>query len=349
MRSALFLGAGASHFVSHPTTKELLNEVQKRVQNLDMQENKRRFVQQLLKEPELDDIEKVYDCIIHTIEIGNYYSSIIANQMRYILNIDIDYKTIVETLKELRFIIRDTLLDSFKIELKDMGEIKKMYDGIWSIMQGSGSSVFQIITTNYDQVIERYCDEDWELVNGFRFTTNLQLNDWRNKWGSDTDKPHLYLVKLHGSIAWQRESGKIVQTDVTGRRTSDDDIMILPTLGPKYYEKSPFRELRDRFKEILSDIDVLVVIGFSYRDPEINGIIKNRLKGGMVVVSVSPEPDQIKAISDISSESVKIKGLPFSKFGANVFAYKKEFGPKTLDDIRNALNVIYKERRDIRN
>ena len=349
MKSALFLGAGASRFVSHPTTKELLDKVQERVQNSEMQVNKRRFVLELLKEPELDDIEKVYDCIIHTIEIGNYYSRIIANRMQYISNSNIDYKTIVEALNDLRSIIRDTLLDSFEIELKKNEEIKKMYDGIWSIMQGNGSNVFQIITTNYDQVIERYCDESWEFVNGFNFPPNLQPKYWSNKWDSNTDKPHLYLIKLHGSIAWQRESGGIRQADVTGRRNSNDDIMILPTLGPKYYEESPFRELRDCFKEILSGISVLVVIGFSYRDPEINEIIKSRQKGGMVVVSVSPEPDQVSKISDLNGESIKIGGLQFSKFGANIFAYEKEFDPKTLNDIRNALNAIYKELRDIRN
>ena len=345
MKSALFLGAGASRFVSHPTTKELLTIMNEHIRNSNMAEDEKIFVLELLRlDPDLNDIEKVYDCINYMIDVGKHNSRYIVNRMEYRMgNVRMNYQQIVSAFKTTKSIIRNVLLTSFSIEPEKIPEIKAMYDGIWSIIQGNGSNAFQIITTNYDQVIERYCDEDWELVNGFHLAPNLQPNYWNNKWHPSTDKQSLHLVKLHGSIAWQKDGGRIRQADVPGIRNSNDDIMILPTLGSKDYKKPPFYELRERFEKILNDIEVLVIIGFSYRDPEINEMINKRMRKGMIVISISPEPNQVREISERDGKPVKIQGLPFSRFGAGIFAYEKEFSPNTLEDICNAINAIYKE------
>ena len=350
MKSALFLGAGASRFVSHPTTKELLNIMNERIRDSSMDETEKTFVLGLLRlEPDLNDIEKVYDCINHMIDVGHHNSRYIINNMGYQREgISMNYQKIVRTLETTKSVIRNVLLTSFSIEPEKIPEIKAMYDRIWSVIQGNGSNAFQIITTNYDQVIEHYCDEDWELVNGFHLAPNLQPNYWNNKWHPSTDKQSLHLVKLHGSIAWQKDGGGIRQADVPGIRNSNDDIMILPTLGSKDYKKPPFYELRERFEKILNDIEVLVIIGFSYRDPEINEMISKRMRKGMTVISISPEPNQVREISEYDGKPVKIQGLPFSKFGAGIFAYEKEFIPNTLDDICNAINVVYKVLQNIR-
>ena len=351
MRSALFLGAGASCFVSHPTTKELLNMVKKNIQNSNISEHGKGFILEFLRsESELDDIEKVYDCINHVLDGRNHYSRYILNNMTYVRNgVGINYPDMVDALEETKMVIRDVLLDSFNIESSNIRKIKAVYNEIWSVMQTRGSSAFQIITTNYDQVIERYCDADWELVNGFHFAPNLQPNYWNNNWRPSTDKQSLHLVKLHGSITWQRDEGRIRQADVPGIRNSDNDIMIMPTLGSKDYKKSPFNELKEQFEKILNNIDVLVVIGFSYRDPEINEMINKRVKDGMVVISISPEPDQVREISGHDGQSVKIRGMGFSRFGPRMFAYKKKFDLDTLNDICNAIKIIYQKLPIIRN
>ena len=332
MKSTLFLGAGASCFASHPTTKVLLEKVQKKIEET-MKEDKQQFVKKFLEEPELDDIEKVYDCVNKIIMLDKPYSSVIAHKMNYCNDVQIDYPNMVEALNELKSIIRDVLLESFQPEHKKNHEIKKVYDIMWSIIQNHGSTAFQIITTNYDLVLDQYCDANWELVDSFNHAINAQPRYWKNTWEPHTGKPALYLVRLHGSISWQKNENEILHASMPGIRAYESDVMILPTLGPKDYNH-PFDKLKYRFIEILDDTDLLIVVGFSYRDPEINKIIKSRLSEGMQIISISPEPEQLREISNQDKENITIGGLPFSKFGASVFAYKTEFGPKTVNDIR---------------
>ena len=319
------------------------------IQNSDMNNHEKKLILDLSSEPELDDIEKIYDCINRTIDVGGHYSRFITNYMNYSKNnVNMGYQNVIKTLETTKLIIRNILLESFKIESVIIPEIKAMYDRIWSVIQGNGSNTFQIITTNYDQVIEHYCDENWELVNGFNFASNSQHHYWKNKWEPSTNKQSLHLIKLHGSTAWQKYDNKIIQMPAPGIRNSDDDIMILPTLGPKDYKETPFSELKEQFEKILTNIDVLIIIGFSYRDPEINETIRKQMRRGMIVISISPEADQVGEISKYDGESVKIQGLPFTRFGGGIFACKKEFNPKSLDDICNAINVIFKDRQNVR-
>ena len=245
--------------------------MKERIQNSDMNNREKKLILDITSEPELDDIEKIYDCINRTIDVGGHYSRFITNYMNYSKNnVNMNYQDIVKTFKTTKSIIRNLLLASFKIESVMVPEIKAMYDEIWSVIQGNGSNTFQIITTNYDQVIEHYCDENWELVYGFNFASNSQPHYWKNKWAPSTNKQSLHLIKLHGSTAWQKHDNKIIQMIAPGIRDSGDDIMILPTLGPKDYKETPFSELKEQFEKILVNIDVLIIIGFLNRDPEIN-------------------------------------------------------------------------------
>ena len=58
----------------------------------------------------------------------------------------------------------------------------------------------------------------------------------------------------------------------------------------------------DRFKTILDETELLIVVGFSFRDPEINRMLQCRLKrtGGnsrpMRLLYVDPEPDGLKGL-----------------------------------------------------
>ena len=60
----------------------------------------------------------------------------------------------VDALAKLKDKIRDILFGSFTINLESFGTIKKIYDRLWSFMKGNISDAFQVITTNFDQMIE---------------------------------------------------------------------------------------------------------------------------------------------------------------------------------------------------
>ena len=299
MKSILFLGAGASKFVSHPTTKDLLEQVEKQIET-EIPDESKLFIKNLLSERSLDDVEKLYDVIDYITNLEKHPNGNIANNMYYKISNDfISYEQMVVGLEKLKSIIREILLNAFTIDNESLDTIKIMYDKVWHVMQNNGSDKFQVVTTNYDKVIERYCEKsNFEIIDGFSPTLNGDSRIWSDKWEPKTDKPTLYLSKLHGSITWQNENDSIIDMKIPGRRDEKDDFMILPTLGPKDYSRSPFYQIMNRFKEILSSTDMLIVIGFSYRDPQISEIIKQRLSEGMTLISISPTPSEMNNISE---------------------------------------------------
>ena len=352
MKTALFLGAGASVFVSHPTTLKLLSDVKSQVQTLPVKDHIRQYITDILESNNFGDVEELSECIDQIIAIDNTRCRLIIEEMRHTSK-NITYPEMVDALTKLKDKIRDILFDSFTIKLENFGAIKEVYDRLWSVIKNNGSDTFQVITTNYDQVIEQYCSEaDWEPVNGFDRSKITLRGYWKDKWDS-ADKP-LYLVKLHGSISWHNEShsGKIVELGGLGRRDAAHDVFIWPTTGPKEYNMVPFHRLIKRFKEMLSDVDMLVVVGFSYRDPAVNKIIRNRVNEGMILVSVSPTAaeDIVRNYIMVNqADKLTSKGLQFIRFGNHVYAHEKEFGPDTIGSICDALNLIYQWHKSDKN
>ena len=351
MKTALFLGAGASVFVSHPTTKKLLDDVKDQVQTLPVKNHVRQYITDLLEGDNFGDVEELSECIDQLTAIENTRCRLIIGEMRNPYN-NITYPEMADALAKLKDRIRDILFDSFTIKMENYGAIKETYDRLWSVMEDNGSDAFQVITTNYDQVIEQYCSEaNWEPVNGFDRSKITLKGYWEDKWDSDADRP-LYLVKLHGSINWHNESssGRIVELGGLGRRDAAHDAFIWPTTGPKEYTAAPFHGLIKRFREMLSDVDLLVVVGFSYRDPVVNDIIRDRVNDGMILVTVSPTAvdDLVRNYIMLSRANKLIsKGLHFTRFGNYpVYAHEKEFGPDTIGSICDALNLIYQWHKD---
>lgn len=344
MNTALFLGAGASVFASQPTTKQLLAKVKKHVES-DNPDILQRFIMELVGKPAFKDVEELYDCIDQTINIQNTNGRVIVGDMVYQFHGHvINCADIVGKLTKLKLGIREILLDSFEIESGKFKMIKEVYDRIWSVMEKRGSDSFQIITTNYDMVIEQYCDETgMELVNGFMHNRSRLRGLWAGKWSPETNQPPIYLAKLHGSVNWYRDgNGKITETGDIARRSADDDIMIAPTVGPKEYTKAPFNALTKHFSEIINNIDMLVVIGFSFRDAEINEVIKRRVDEGMKLISISPTAvEDISRISTTDNLAAEAGRFQYKITTSGIALCEKEFGSDTIDDVCGALDAIY--------
>lgn len=343
MRVALFLGAGASAFVSHPTTKDLLYKVHASINDLGVQDHQRQFLVNLLQHAELDDIEKLYDCLDNMIEIKNYSSVILSNSLYTFHDQQISHSDIVDALSKLKSRVRDILMSSFKIDSEHTRAINVVYDYLWKFMNQIGTNEFRIITTNYDQVIEHYCNNgDWELVNGFTQNQNGLQRQWDNNWTPRSDK-HLCLIKLHGSVTWQSDDdGGVIELGMPALRDADSDRMILPTLGPKRYDEAPFSQLIDRFKKTLDNTEMLVVIGFSFRDPEITEIIKDRLRRGLILVSISPTATDTHKIFAPNHKVIHMNPgtLIWKHYRPHVFSCEVEFAPNTVSDLVEYLHLF---------
>ena len=345
MRTALFLGAGASAFAGQPTTKTIMDHVRERVRergNMSRRDKDRQnYIMSIVDDPTYTDVEKLYSGIKKMIDVINDPNCRPIIDRMAIKN-NLSHKQMNAELTHLRNDIRALLRKSFEIKPGVRKSIKQMYDMIWEVMKENGTDEFQVFTTNYDTVMEEYCIEaKLDMVNGFRPHHHLS-RIWADEWA--TGGAHsLHLTKLHGSMNWYEDAdGKIVEIGSAGQRNTDSDVIIAPTEGAKDYDRDPFSDLIDHFEEEIEYVDVLLVIGFSYRDTEIAEIIMDRVEEGMALISVSR--DAVDDIYPVSHGGVKIEesnGQQIKVVDSRIILYKQKFGPATISDVRSSLKAAY--------
>ena len=357
MRTVLFLGAGASVFALQPTTNDLLKTLISKTK-LDP------TVQHLLGNNTVSfpDIEQVYASIDEAINFKKSHIYKISKQMQRQTPSShfTKYDEILNNLIKLKPIIREIILDSFKLTQKQINEGKHLFQRLEELITENGGNNFQIVTTNYDLIIYEYADSQGrEVIDGFSTKPRSLKGIWDGAWNNTTDNP-IYLNKLHGSVNWQMQDdeGKtIIKMSTAGHRHEIHDVMIAPTLGEKDYKKTPFNELTERFKNTLEETDVLVVIGFSFRDDELNEIIKDKIVNKrLAIISISPDShDHIKRliedpiILDVPNLRVLHRSLshgitppPFPRHPHHVYSYESKFELDTIDGICSVLNIILK-------
>ena len=346
MRTALFLGAGASEFAGLPTTTGLMDGVRTRVKNTGKNVyNLDSVTEIIINQDHYKDIEKLYDGIDRMLRLRDDVSNI--RPVFIVVEANSTLKNTINALRRVRLVIRDVLLNSFDIKSDTHNTIRQMYNMVRSVIGGGGPGEFLVFTTNYDTVLEKYCDmNNLVVVNGFRQEGHLR-RVWADKWTTDA-ADYMHLIKLHGSIFWHEDSdGDIVETGTVAQRDYKHDVLIAPTEGVKDYDKNPFPALWKHFVEEIGKVDVLLVIGFSYRDEEIVGMIKDRLENGMALISVSLEPAaDIKRVSDAKIETVEIDGQTLQTAGKGVVLVKQSFEPNNINMVRALLNAAFKFLRE---
>lgn len=147
-----------------------------------------------------------------------------------------------------------------------------------------------IVTTNYDTIIEDSAyNLNYTVFDGFTFshkpTFDIDMFDWcLSKPISEVKsqkeaykKSVINLLKIHGSLTWEREGEEIIRKDKSNIK---DPIMVFPSSN-KYmqsYEK-PYFELFSKFQALLRKQNtVLITVGFSFADNHISQMIIQALK-----------------------------------------------------------------------
>ena len=339
MKTTLFLGAGASAFVGHPTTELLLNRIRK-----DFRRRPRNVIditKIIVEDNDYTDVEKLYDGIVRMFGVRND-SPNGRTIFRALHDNDTTFRTTLTELEDLKSTIRDMLLASLVVNEDSRESIVQVYNTVRSVIKDGGADGLRVFTTNYDTVMEAYAeDTGLEIINGFKHHRRLS-KVWADAWDRTTDRPPLYLTKLHGSINWHEDAdGNIVETGGVTQRDASRDIMIAPTEGAKDYGRKPFPDLMKHFEESMETVDVLLVIGFSYRDDEINKIIKRRLDDGMLLISISPSASSdIGRISAAEHQPVDWNNSQFVMLDSKIALCDKEFGPDTMDAVCSTLDAI---------
>lgn len=147
-----------------------------------------------------------------------------------------------------------------------------------------------IVTTNYDILFESAAEElNYTVIDGFSFSSNPTFNPGNFDWNLVKHIPNVTtkeleykpnvidLLKIHGSITWEKESEKIYRKP---KRAITNPLMIFPTRN-KYSQSydEPYFELFSKFQEALKRNNTLIITsGFSFSDKHISRMIEQSLK-----------------------------------------------------------------------
>ena len=121
------------------------------------------------------------------------------------------------------------------------------------------------------------------------------------------------------------------------------DVMILPTPSKKDYSSQPFDKLYDQFMDIVEKSNLLVAIGYSFKDEGINDILKNQLEKQLRILSIGPKAydETAKAFG----ESVQVcisNNVPYALQDTKrrVYAYKSGFYIGGGKHLRSIIEII---------
>ena len=167
------------------------------------------------------------------------------------------------------------------------------------------SNGIHVITTNYDTLLELFCDlEGLPLDTGFsgfrrrkprvssggifEAAYTRERVTQRGKSGFEY-RPckRVRLYKPHGSISWLETSDgpvEVINDILTKKRA-----IVVP--GPSKYRDSMvdavFDGMRSEMNDVLLKASALVCIGFGFNDDHLQGVITQRVRGGMPVIIIT--------------------------------------------------------------
>lgn len=184
-------------------------------------------------------------------------------------------------LKPLRESIQNKIKKDCTLDLDEQAPHKDFLNKITA--RKNNDPRVQLFTTNYDTLFEQAANKaGFVIIDGFSFT---HPREFAGKWFDldivNREKTRLkqeesfvskvfHLYKLHGSLNWTKEKGRIVQKD-----DADNPLIIYP--ASEKYESSyeqPYFEMMSRFQQALrKEETLLIVIGFGFQDKHIKNVI----------------------------------------------------------------------------
>lgn len=148
-----------------------------------------------------------------------------------------------------------------------------------------------IFTTNYDSVIEAalvHLDGDGtgRLDCGISGTLRQRLNF--DYWTDDAKPEDILLTKLHGSLDWKYTDKGVAVGDPVFTGDHQKQAIVYP--GFKGTSDAIFFPLfHEYLRRAVSECDVVIFVGFAFRDDHINDIFRDALSSNTRIISINPD------------------------------------------------------------
>jgi hypothetical protein len=349
----LFLGAGASKAVGLPDLHDLTNKIRKETD--DPFKNIERILKQSTDKIKYTDEELDLEIFLTILDsLADPLNAIpdLGPFATYLYKL-LENKEAIDKIKIGKEEARNLKEKSvrYTAEILDVYDEKKaesLYDELFSISNtlqneiknAQGTVVYNIFdhiaTTNYDLVIETYA-----RTAGDNKSIYLENRGFQNIKGENTAQyldlqylrdsaTNVNYLKLHGSLDWwKRDDRKIVISSgkpMFGEKLIDQ-IMIYP-IYEKYISREPFYSLYTAFRKNLFKEQIVIVIGYSFRDISINNALLDNLQ----------TTETSRLIISAKSDSVKQRISKIFGLNKRVSLIEKYFGEGGfVDELKNKL------------
>jgi hypothetical protein len=372
MKVVFLLGAGASKDAGCKLSGEMMDSLEKAINGISISDNEYYKYQK--------DFEEIYKFIIASLkyqaimknssENGNSYVNIedfvmvlrqlidkeftipyplIGNWNDKILKWELSNKDVFDRFR--RFITRQLVEDWTHY---DLVKAENMLKPLRDLLDNPDRFKINIFSLNYDLIFEGVFNSPTIrlLDNGF---SEKSISDNQIKyWNADFDDPNsptkINLFKLHGSMDWEYSEDT---EEISIKESLDDGREPLIIFGSpmKMLSFDPFLCILSKFRTLLEEATIFIVIGYSFHDKYINNlliqqlgrntkdfvpkqlIIVNPCYKGKTEAQVAEELKNIqddKSINDIinfkhiSPERIKLITLPASIFYEKYFSKNAE-------------------------
>jgi len=290
------------------------------------------------------DSEVVLDYIDFLLKIGNE-SKEFPNQILALSGIG-SFEKWIDYFTELKNFLQKLIVEHYSNV--DGEQADKLYNPLISIVC-SERKILPIFTTNYDWVFEHLVEvrqNDYRLLDGFKSTGGLGerwARDVFDRFRSSPNKINIILLKLHGSTSWYKDTRNNIKkiSEAAPQIGGSRALLIYPTqVKADAVKEDPFKTAYEYLKASLENAKLCIVIGFSFRDPEINKVFSIALVNNKELKLVIIDP----AINQHYIDELRGKfSLDENEFQSKVHYLNAGFGSP------EAINFIAEKIKEFRN
>lgn len=347
----LLLGAGASKPMNLPTLSDLTKIIRKEIDDPfknveDVLRRSKDRIDYAHKELDLEIFLTILDSLAEPSKAISELGPFAIYLYKLLENRNAIDK--IKISKEKALYLKAKSIESTAKILKsfDINKARTLYGELFSIGDLNGEiknvngdpvhNIFNhIATTNYDLVIESYArghptNSMYITHRGFKPIEGETAQYLDLKFLRENANDVHYL-KLHGSLDWwERDDKKIVISTAEPLYGENliDHIMIYP-IYEKYISLEPFYSLYTAFRRNLFKEEIVIVIGYSFRDISINNALLDNLKTS----------ENSRLIISVKSPSVKQRiSKLFGQYNKRIDLINEYFGEGNfIDDLKNKL------------
>ena len=197
-------------------------------------------------------------------------------------------------------------------------QIFEHYTAWFGAVPGIGRTI-PWFTLNYDLAVEAAASElQVPVVDGLIDRAGSTERRWSRtafERYQELDRPTVVLIKLHGSVRWGREAGASGVVEIAelpagvGRDPGKfQHVVLYPTELTKPLHIEPFRTCYRIFRDCLDNACLLVVVGCSLRDLEIQVSIADAMDDNKALrlLLIGPEADHQEISADLQLDPMRV-------------------------------------------